>query len=121
MGERLRVVVGGVAEGLGVPSVVNSPTFVLMNEHVGRLRLFHIDAYRLGGGDEELQLLGWDRLATGDAIVLIEWADRIAHLIDRPAIAITLEHAGESARRITVARPDRPGERIGEADGRRSS
>ena len=37
----------GVAEGLGVTSVVNSPTFVLMNEHVGRLRLFHIDAYRL--------------------------------------------------------------------------
>ena len=33
----------GVAEGLGVRTVVNSPTFVLMNEHVGRLRLFHID------------------------------------------------------------------------------
>ena len=42
----------GVAEGLGVTSVVNSPTFVLMNEHVGRLRLFHIDAYRLDDPDE---------------------------------------------------------------------
>ena len=38
----------GVAEGLDVPTVVNSPTFVLMNEHVGRLRLYHVDAYRLG-------------------------------------------------------------------------
>ncbi len=43
-------------EGLGVTGVVNSPTFVLMNEHVGRLRLHHVDAYRLddpgrcGGG-----------------------------------------------------------------------
>ena len=38
----------GVAAGLGVVGVVNSPTFVLMNEHDGRLRLFHVDAYRLG-------------------------------------------------------------------------
>ena len=44
----------GVAEGLGVTSVVNSPTFVLMNEHTGRLRLFHIDAYRLDDPEEAL-------------------------------------------------------------------
>ena len=44
----------GVAEGLGVRSVVNSPTFVLMNEHVGRVRLFHIDAYRLEDPQEAL-------------------------------------------------------------------
>ena len=37
----------GVAEGLGVTTVVNSPTFVLMNEHQGRLRMHHVDAYRL--------------------------------------------------------------------------
>ena len=34
------------------PSVVNSPTFVLMNEHVGRLRLYHVDAYRLDDPEE---------------------------------------------------------------------
>ncbi|HEX6475369.1 MAG TPA: tRNA (adenosine(37)-N6)-threonylcarbamoyltransferase complex ATPase subunit type 1 TsaE, partial [Candidatus Limnocylindria bacterium] len=44
----------GVAEGLGVQSVVNSPTFILMNEHEGRLRLFHVDAYRLGDPEEAL-------------------------------------------------------------------
>ena len=42
----------GVAEGLGVASVVNSPTFIIMNEHAGRLPLFHVDAYRLTDGDE---------------------------------------------------------------------
>ena len=42
----------GVAAGLGVTEVVNSPTFILMNEHVGRLRLYHVDAYRLGGAEE---------------------------------------------------------------------
>ena len=45
----------GVAEGLGVTSVVNSPTFIIMNEHAGRLPLFHVDAYRLTDGDEGRQ------------------------------------------------------------------
>jgi len=66
----------GVASGLGVESVVNSPTFVLMNEHVGRLRLFHVDAYRLGDPEEALAAgLLDDRSAVG--VVVIEWADRL--------------------------------------------
>lgn len=67
----------GVAEGLGVTTVVNSPTFVLMNEHVGRLRLFHVDAYRLGDPEEALAAgLLDDR--ESDGVTIVEWADRLA-------------------------------------------
>lgn len=66
----------GVASGLGVESVVNSPTFVLMNEHVGRLRLFHVDAYRLGDPEEALAAGLLDDRAAG-GVVVIEWADRL--------------------------------------------
>lgn len=66
----------GVAEGLEVRSVVNSPTFVLMNEHEGRLRLFHVDAYRLGDPEEALAAgLLDERQSAGVAVV--EWADRL--------------------------------------------
>jgi tRNA threonylcarbamoyladenosine biosynthesis protein TsaE len=66
----------GVAEGLGIRSVVNSPSFVLMNEHAGRLRLFHIDAYRLEDPDEALAAGLFDeRQAAGVSVV--EWADRL--------------------------------------------
>ncbi|MDQ2933664.1 MAG: tRNA (adenosine(37)-N6)-threonylcarbamoyltransferase complex ATPase subunit type 1 TsaE [Chloroflexota bacterium] len=66
----------GVAEGLGVRGVVNSPTFVLMNEHDGRLRLFHIDAYRLDDPEEALAAGLFDeRQAAGVSVV--EWADRL--------------------------------------------
>ena len=66
----------GVAEGLGVPTVVNSPTFVLMNEHAGRLRLYHVDAYRLEEPEEAADAgLIDDRQA--DGVVVIEWADRL--------------------------------------------
>jgi tRNA threonylcarbamoyladenosine biosynthesis protein TsaE len=66
----------GVAEGLGVPSVVNSPTFVLMNEHVGRLRLYHIDAYRLDDPEDAVAAGLIDERQAG-GVVVIEWADRI--------------------------------------------
>jgi tRNA threonylcarbamoyladenosine biosynthesis protein TsaE len=66
----------GVAQGLGVETVVNSPTFVLMNEHEGRLRLFHIDGYRLDDPEEALAAgLLDERQAAG--VSVIEWADRL--------------------------------------------
>lgn len=48
----------GLARGLGVPPgiPVTSPTFVLHNQYVGRLRLDHIDLYRLGTADADLAL-----------------------------------------------------------------
>ena len=66
----------GVAEGLGVTSTVNSPTFVLMNEHVGRLRLYHIDAYRLADPEEALAAGLLDDREI-DGVSVIEWADRL--------------------------------------------
>ena len=66
----------GVAEGLGVRSVVNSPTFVLMNEHVGRLRLFHADAYRLGDPEEAIAA-GLIEERELDGLTIVEWSDRL--------------------------------------------
>jgi tRNA threonylcarbamoyladenosine biosynthesis protein TsaE len=66
----------GVALGLGVASVVNSPTFVLMNEHAGRLRLYHIDAYRLGDPEEGVAAGLLDDREV-DGVTVIEWADRL--------------------------------------------
>jgi tRNA threonylcarbamoyladenosine biosynthesis protein TsaE len=92
----------GVAEGLGVTSVVNSPTFVLMNEHSGRLRLFHIDAYRLDDPEEAVAAgLFDDRQAAGVAVV--EWADRLADRLPAERLELTLvpESDGSDRRRIS--------------------
>jgi tRNA threonylcarbamoyladenosine biosynthesis protein TsaE len=89
----------GVAEGLGVPTVVNSPTFILMNEHVGRLRLHHVDAYRLGEPEEAVAAgLLDDRQASG--VVVLEWADRLAGWLpdDRLEIELTVAEDGPDAR-----------------------
>jgi tRNA threonylcarbamoyladenosine biosynthesis protein TsaE len=66
----------GIAAGLGVQSVVNSPTFVLLNEHPGRLRLYHADAYRLADPEEAAAAGFFDERVT-DGVMVIEWADRL--------------------------------------------
>jgi tRNA threonylcarbamoyladenosine biosynthesis protein TsaE len=91
----------GVAEGLDVATVVNSPTFVLMNEHVGRLRLYHVDAYRLADPEEAVDAgLIDDRQA--DGVVVVEWADRLDGWLpsDRLDIAITSDDADPSVRTL---------------------
>lgn len=69
----------GVAEGLGVPadSPVTSPTYTLLNIHQGRLPLYHFDLYRLARVDD-LEELGYDEVAEGAGVTLVEWADRLA-------------------------------------------
>jgi tRNA threonylcarbamoyladenosine biosynthesis protein TsaE len=79
----------GVAAGLGVRGVVNSPTFVLMNEHAGRLRLYHADAYRLSDPEEALAAgLLDERQASG--VVVVEWADRLDGWLPAERLEISL-------------------------------
>lgn len=79
----------GIAEGLGVGGVVNSPTFVLMNEHPGRLRLFHVDAYRLDE-PEDLFAAGLLDDRAADGVTIIEWADRLAGWLPDERLELTL-------------------------------
>jgi len=69
--------VKGLARGLGVTSRVHSPTFTLVNEYGGgRLRLFHLDLYRL---ETPAQILsaGIEEFLSPDGVAVIEWAERL--------------------------------------------
>lgn len=90
----------GVAAGLGVTGVVNSPTFVLMNEHAGRLRLFHADAYRLDDPEAALAAgLLDERQRLG--VTVIEWADRLDGWLPHERLDITLETDSDDDRRVS--------------------
>lgn len=80
----------GVAEGLGVRSVVNSPTFVLMNEHRGRLPFFHVDAYRLDDPEEAFAAGLLDERQAG-GVTAVEWADRLEGWLPDDRLEIELE------------------------------
>ena len=96
----------GLAAGLGIdrPDHVTSPTFVIINEYPGRLRLYHVDAYRLGGADD-LDALGIEEIIESGGVVAIEWADRVSDCIPSEAITIRIDITGDSRRRLIISWP----------------
>jgi len=100
----------GFGRGLGVATMINSPTFVLMAEHAGRLPLFHLDLYRLAdAGDAWAGGLIDDRQAAG--VTLVEWPDRFGAALPASRVDIRIEGLGDAPRRIRVEteRPDLAG------------
>jgi tRNA threonylcarbamoyladenosine biosynthesis protein TsaE len=94
--------VKGFARGLGASGRVHSPTFTLVNEYGdGRLKLFHLDLYRLET-PEQLGSVGLDEFLQPEGISIIEWAERIEHWEPgiRDLIKVRLEIIGENERRI---------------------
>lgn len=99
--------VRGIAQALGLdPSLVSSPTFVLVNVYG---TLVHVDAYRLRSADD-LPALGWDDLTDGSNIIVIEWAERIEEALPSARIDVSIDHASETTRLVRVR--DRTARRI---------
>ena len=78
------------------------PTFTLIQEYRGHPTLYHVDLYRLQGG--EIDDLGLEELAAGDAIVAIEWAEKLRET-PAGAIEVRLEDRGDDTRAITMTGP----------------
>ena len=87
----------GIAVGLGVKARVTSPTFILVNHYPlsNGTTLVHIDCYRLGeaasAAANEAATFGLEEIVEDpQAIVVIEWAERIASLLPADHLQITL-------------------------------
>lgn len=94
----------GFAQSLGVAEPVTSPTFTMVNEHEGRLPLFHVDLYRAHRRDE-LESLNLFECFSGKGVTIVEWADRAADMMPADAIHVYFETLPEpDSRRITIRR-----------------
>ena len=101
LGAGKTTLVRGMAEGLHIKEVVQSPTFNIMKIYFKSDRpLIHIDAYRLADIDTDIGLDEYIGYETG--ITVIEWPMFIKKLIPEDAIEIEILNKGEDNRQITI-------------------
>lgn len=97
--------VKGIAAALGaaVEEDVTSPTFTLVHEYVGaKVRVYHLDLYRLET-ERELATLGLEEMiAEPDALVLVEWGERFESIVSRMDAEIAMEHGDGDERGMMV-------------------
>jgi tRNA threonylcarbamoyladenosine biosynthesis protein TsaE len=117
LGAGKTTLVKGIAQALDAadPDEVTSPTFTLVHEYDGRrkvngkdhdVKLYHIDLYRIEE-ERQLETIGFDELATEDAIMLIEWGEKFPVVVKRSDGEISIEHAGGDTRNITLTLNDK--------------
>ena len=103
----------GLGEGLGVRGAVTSPTFVIARVHPplgGGPALVHVDAYRLGGGLEQMEDLDLD-VSLPDSVVVVEWGEGKVEELSDSRLEVRIERA--------LGGGDAPVEDAGADDGRR--
>ena len=107
LGAGKTILVKGICAALGIDEEdVTSPSFTLVNPYDGRLRLYHVDLYRLDEGASAAYAVDLDDLLSDeDSIIVIEWAERMGRY-PLPANVWRIEIAGDGddPRKIRVQR-----------------
>jgi len=79
---------------------VNSPSFAIVNEYVGKIKAYHFDFYRLNKIDE-LYDIGWeDYLNDPDAVLIVEWGDLLPAALPAKRMQICIKYVDETKRQF---------------------
>lgn len=90
----------GMAKGAGFEGVAASPSFMLVREYQGRLKMYHVDLYRLDN-IEEINDLGIDDYLEGEGVCVVEWADKAMDWLPQSHLLIELAYGtAENDRRL---------------------
>lgn len=93
----------GIAAGLDIdPRDVRSPSFTLVSEHQGRMKLYHVDLFRLDNPQDALDHLGLAEVTSEDAVTVIEWAEKLEDLTYEVGYRVKFKWIDEARREISI-------------------
>jgi len=94
----------GIVSGLGAApeEEVTSPTFTLVHRYDHGARVYHVDLYRVVDF-HDLETLGLEDMFSENAVVIVEWPEKLTLRTDWPIVRIQLEHVSEDTRKISIA------------------
>lgn len=97
--------VKGIVEELCGNCWVHSPTFTLINQYGTPPKIIHLDCYRIQDEREVIDM-GSEEWLSDNLVCLIEWADRIIHIIPEDAIFMYFYHIENNKRKINIYHSD---------------
>jgi tRNA threonylcarbamoyladenosine biosynthesis protein TsaE len=94
----------GIGAGLEIdPAEVNSPTFTIINQHQGRMRMYHLDLYRIDGSLSEIRELGLEEMMEDPSgVVVIEWPERLGGIAIFGAYQVKIADLGMDERVLSI-------------------
>src|SRR6185436_17461694 len=107
LGAGKTIFVKGICSALGIEEEdVTSPSFTLVNPYDGRLRLYHLDLYRLDEGASAAHAVDLDDLLADEtSVIVIEWAERMGpYPLPDNVWRIKISGDGDDARRVVIER-----------------
>ena len=90
-----------LASGLDIDEHITSPTFTIVNEYEGRLKLFHFDVYRIADV-EEMYDLGFEEYIYSGGVCIIEWSNLIEEILPDDTINIQILYIDDNKRQINI-------------------
>lgn len=91
----------GIAQALNIDDTITSPTFCLISEYYGKMPLYHMDVYRLEGGEDFINL-GTDDMIYGEGVSIIEWSEKIMDELPEKTIILKITPEDDGSRTITI-------------------
>lgn len=91
----------GFAKQLGIEEAIVSPTFTLVQEYDGRVKMYHLDLYRLSGEDE-FESMGGEDFLYSDGVTLIEWSEKIESMLPDDTIYVRITINEDLTRTIDI-------------------
>lgn len=84
-----------IGKAIGVTKTINSPTFTILKIYHGKFPLYHIDAYRLEGIDQDL---GFEEFIEGDGVCIIEWPNFMESQLPAERLEIAIHNGTDENR-----------------------
>jgi len=96
----------GIAMGIGIDrDEVVSPTFTIVNEYIGRLKMYHSDFYRIDNC-LEMETTGLaDCFGDESSVIIIEWAGKVESMLPKERLQIFICSTGKNSREFEFADP----------------
>ncbi|MBI5413161.1 tRNA (adenosine(37)-N6)-threonylcarbamoyltransferase complex ATPase subunit type 1 TsaE [Candidatus Peregrinibacteria bacterium] len=92
----------GLADGIGISSRIQSPTFTYQRVHAGKTKLYHFDFYRLDKPDQMMINELFDAIGKQDGVIAVEWAEKIWDFLPEKRTDIRFKHLEGDCREIII-------------------